>query len=213
MSERARPERLRGERTTTGTLGVRVLDDYTGGLPRGEVAVRIAGAEARPFRNPSGFYVFTDATVGPQVTVVVEGNDRYRPFEGDRVPPADGPPIVTVRLAPSTAYPFSGGTTLARGTVRLTDRTPVADAAVTIRDAAPATTTEADGGFVLPLDDLPIVTRRVPVDGGPATVPRQVLEVDGADPVLVVTRGGTERTRQAEVRTGGRWSVHVELPP
>lgn len=204
-------------RETALALAVRVVDTHTGTAPPVGLSVAIEDDARTPLRTGPGTYVFLGAAIEGDPTVVVDGAARYRPFSESLTIPATGPPAVEVALEPSTAYPFPRGATLVRGSARTTTGTPIAGATITVRDTDLGTTSEASGEFVLPLDSLPVVTRRVtldPGDGTPArTVPRQVVEVDGTDPTLVVDHDGDEWTRQATVRAGTDWTVLVEFPP
>ena len=107
-----------------------------------------------------------------ELTVKVDGNLRYRPAEASVTPSTLPPrnPVQEVTLAPSTTYPFPPGATLVRG--RLCDETgnPIVGATVSLRSQAWSTTTNQGGEFVCFFTGLTEDDVDVGVDGTPRVV-------------------------------------------
>lgn len=143
--------------STKLAFAVSVTDQFTGETPVGQLIVRVKDDDQRkPVKNPSGYYCFTDLPPG-KYTVVVEPNqvtaDWYFPeetvFEVKAQPPVVLNPVVEITLKPKPTYPFPGNATLVRAVVRTSNKEPVADAAVTVRERSEQAQTDANGEFVL----------------------------------------------------------------
>lgn len=93
-------------RTTALVLVVRVRDPAGDPLPR-DVGVSIAGTSGAPVRTPDGEFRLLRGDARPpvpsgQLTVRVDGGDRYRDVERT-VTPTDESRLFTVELTPYTA--------------------------------------------------------------------------------------------------------------
>lgn len=179
-----------GSFTTTLSLAVEVTDAVTGGRPAGSPEVSLAGVDAEPVVNRSGYHLFFDLEADA-VTVRVDGGERYADAERADVPTFDpGPgfdatdpadlPVETVELRPTPAYEFPAAATVVRGTVRDAGGAPVAGATVTV-EGVDRTTTSTDAGeyvlfFARPFDDGVGVS-----DGS--------VRVDGSNPTVTASHG------------------------
>lgn len=176
-----------GERTSTLSLAVKVIDTVTGRPPTGKPRVRIEGIDAKPIENPSGYRLFLDLDRQPDrdpVTVHVDAGKRYR--HGSReVDLSDWDPVRPLRidLAPAVPYEFPPGSTLVRGHVLDGDDTGVDGAHVSIRGLDTSTETDEDGEFVLVFRKDDALEAERDGEGG-----RKILKVDGDDPTLEIRK-------------------------
>jgi hypothetical protein len=104
-------------------LVVEVLDAVTGEPIRDGLGIRVTGLARDPTLNFSGAYVWQDEAAAIPVRVDIDTGDLPYLPAGAVVPapsrPAARPQysLVTFALAPTAAYPFTTGTTGARGTL------------------------------------------------------------------------------------------------
>jgi hypothetical protein len=167
-------------------------DGVTGDRVSDALDVRLTNVSAVPIIGRSGVYCFTDLELaaGPQrVRVRARGpRDRYvdaeRTFNVVEVPVAGQPlnrNLVTVDLMPRASYPFSVGTTLARGRlVAASDGTPIPAADIALMLAGfdqLRGRTDEQGEFVVPFPPADPGNNGAP---GPIDLPFQLrFEVAG----------------------------------
>jgi len=103
-------------RTTKLSLAVFLLDDYSGGMPIGEVNVSLKGIEEKPIKNPGSYYLFLNLP-GDTYTVWVRSGHYFAGESGTidiaELDPAD--PVVSITLKPDPSYPFPPGSNLDTG--------------------------------------------------------------------------------------------------
>lgn len=177
-----------GERTSTLSLAVKIVDTVTGQPPTETPQVRIEGFDAKPIENPSGYRLFLDLDRQPDrdlVTVHVDAGEQYQ-YESREVDLSDRDPSRPLRidLAPAAPYKFLPGSTLVRGHVLDADNNRVDGAYVSIRGLDTSTETDGSGEFVLAIrEDDTLEAEREDGEGG-----GNILKVDGDDPALEIRK-------------------------
>lgn len=216
------------DHTTTLSLAVKLVDAYTderpvseyrtplastdgrrqqsdGSLHGREMVVRyplvsIAGINAEPVENPSGYHLFLDLTLPDTPVVTVDGGTRYMDATHEVELSALSPlnPVAEIELTPSRAYQFPAGATLLRGCVQDADETAVAGATLSIQDIDRTTETDRDGEFVLYFTH--ITTEDIRVVNG-----RRMIQIHGRTPHIEVSHdvlgSGTVRLAAEESTT------------
>lgn len=98
----------------------------------GAVSLQADGLIKQPIRNLSGWFVFTNLTIGSKYRLRLE-SEYYMPLELDIQAPAsasDPPTKVEVQLLAKASYPFPGHLTLIRAIVQQPLRQPAPNAVV-----------------------------------------------------------------------------------
>lgn len=116
------------------SFAVRLIDDFTGKNPIGNVTVSLKDRKEKPVRNFSQHYVFldifdinvlkdyvisvmSDYYIEENLTFSVDSNGKIV-FTEDETHKKDSKyPLITIYLKPNYSYPFSYGDTLIRGTI------------------------------------------------------------------------------------------------
>lgn len=205
-----------GRRTTELSLAVWPVDGYTGGRPLGTLRVGVDGLDVEPIRNPSGYHLFLDVTVGDEPVITVDDDqDRYLPFREKVSLIGVEPPAVPITLVPAPAYPFPG-VTLARGVVWDAPEVPLEGASVSATGTERSTRTDAKGEFALSLEDLDIETVKTVDPETNLTTINRFLEADGQNPEITVVRPDGDPTVPSDVRTatkrvpfGDVWTIEI----
>lgn len=97
------------ERTILLSLAIWLKDDYTKNEPIGQIKVRIKEGDIKAFKNPSGYYIFTDLASGNfKYTVCIESDFYFyeeREFDASKIKTED------ISLKFENDGPASGATT------------------------------------------------------------------------------------------------------
>ena len=166
-----------------GRFAIELLDPVT--LERVFDGVRVSADGLRrstPYINTSGMFVWLNEDVTRLQKIAID--PRALPYDTLELLPAQlnlsasSSRVTTIELPPRTDYPFSAGTTAARGTLledRSTPPVPVQDAGihlrwldddgVTWRDASTVSRTNARGDFAAVLRLAPADTPRIDAHG------------------------------------------------
>jgi hypothetical protein len=133
--------------STTLSLAVRLIDDFTEREPLGRIEVVIKQGNIRAFKNLSGYYCFTDLTPGNYDVGIESG--FYLPGEATVDTSFLDPknPVIEITLKPRPSYHFPNNATLVRGLVSNT--APVMNAQVEVVGKPIETLTDEKGEFVL----------------------------------------------------------------
>lgn len=201
MSDKPRKVKV-GERASTLSLAVKLVDAVTGRRPAGNPRVRIEGSDAKPAQNLSGYHLFVDfEPVDDPVTVHVDTGERYQD-QSREVDLSDRDPSrhVEIELAPAVSYPFPAASTLVRGHVLNGDGAGVDGASLSVRSLDHSIETDATGEFVLFFGgdgELEFVRdegeeggKRVKVDGSDPVI--EIRKPSDSDPILSATLDGDE---------------------
>lgn len=173
-----------GERTTTLSLAVKLVDAVTGRPPVGNPRVRIEGIDSEPVENPSGYHLFFDLDpVDDLVSVNVDAGKRYQD-ESCEVDLSDRDlrEPLEIELLPVASYEFPAGSTVVRGHVLDADGNEVDGAHVSIRGLDSSTETGETGEFALFLGG----NDALDVEGGNGEERKKVVKVDGGDPTIEI---------------------------
>ncbi|MGR9053271.1 MAG: carboxypeptidase-like regulatory domain-containing protein [Gammaproteobacteria bacterium] len=143
---------------STVSLAVWLVDDFSRtNRILGDVEVSLEDTQAKPIRNHSGFYVFTDLVSGSSVVRIRSKFylEEDRPLD---VPLADAlNPLLSITLKPNRLYPFPSGVTLIRGRIKEENGNPLSGAQVTLFGLSGRqikTRATNDGRFVLYITGL-----------------------------------------------------------
>ena len=133
--------------TTSLSLAVWLIDDYTKNEPVGNIQVMIKEGNIKAVRNLSGYYCFTGLAAG-NYTVGIQ-SDLYFPDEiiVDTSPLDPRNPFIEIVIKPKSAYPFSDNATLVRGLV--SNIGPINSSEVKVVGKLMETITDNMGEFVL----------------------------------------------------------------
>ncbi len=139
--------------TSTLSLAVSLLDDYTDKQPLGRLNVFLEGngMNLKSIRNLSNYYLFLDLfDSAGDYRIRVEA-EYYFALDEPVTLPLENPmePVVQLRLIPKPCYPFSSGVTLIRGMVRDTGGNPAPGAQVKVVGKEVHNKTTDNGEFVL----------------------------------------------------------------
>ena len=177
-----------GERVTTLSLAVRLVDAVTGESPGGTPRVHIEDVAAEPVETPSGYHLFLDLDpVDGTVTLHVDAGERYQDERRDvDLSDRDSCQPLEVELLPAASYDFPAGTTLVRGHVRDSDGNGVGGVHLSIRGLDSSIETDETGEFSLFFggNDALDVDR----EGGEGRT--KVVKVDGSDPTIEIRKSG-----------------------
>lgn len=125
------------------SLAVRIIDDFTEKEPLGSVSVTIKNQEVRAVKNLSGYYLFTNLSVG-MYKVEVQ-SEFYLPeariVNINDLDPLN--PVITITLIPNSTYPFPAGVTLIRGIVHDLEGEAVPGVRILVDTVFPESTTRA----------------------------------------------------------------------
>lgn len=152
--------------STNLTFAVWPIDDFTNGPPLGGIRIWIREISQEAIKNVSGYYLFLDIDEILPTTFTVSASSYEGYYRDQSITIAKselhGDKALTLRLVPSTAYPFSANETLLRGLVTEevsagtvpTMRKPVDGAKVHIVQNDISCTTGSNGEYVIYLQKL-----------------------------------------------------------
>jgi hypothetical protein len=183
------------------------IDGVTGQRVRVPVDVRLVDVTAVPIAGLSGVYCFTDLNLAAgtyTARVTPRPAERTYLFDGEtefalQTVPVPGQPLErnaqTVILRPRPAYPFAGGTTLARGRlVRASDQGGIADAGIDLVFGPfdePRGRTDERGDFVVAFPPAPPSDDP---DAVPNDIPFTLRFIVGTEPPLEINATVPEGT-------------------
>jgi hypothetical protein len=142
------------------------MDDFTNGPPLGGIRIWIKEIAEDAIKNVSGYYLFLDidARLPSRSTVSATSYENYYQDQTLIVTKSElhRDKAITLRLIPSTTYPFSADETLLRGLVTeevsagvgQTIRRPIEGAKVQIVQNNVSYTTGSNGQYIIYLRNL-----------------------------------------------------------
>jgi hypothetical protein len=194
--------------STKLSLGVYIIDDYSGMEAAGNFNVSIKGQNINPIKNPSGYYLFLDLS-GDRYDVKVNGGEHF--FDGEietvRLEDLDiQNPIVNVALLPKPSYKFPPSATLIRGVVKNSEGKGIDGALLGINESSIRTRTAQNGEFVIYLKGL---NKDNVIQSGET----KLVRINGKNPVLEINHPDYQKKKMSiEVDEGRTTSLSVTYP-
>ena len=189
------------------SLAIRLLDDYTSSEVVNNLDVLI-DHNAKPTRNPSGYYLFFDLP-DDNYTVQVKGGEYYFDEEKEAVRPDDLDelnPVIDITLKPSPSYHFPSTATLIRGHLKDSGGGGIPGAVLRIKGSDAKTRTSDKGEFVIYFKGLK-KNVFVNVDG------KMLLKINGKNPAIQIKHPDHKNlTRTVEVVEGITTSLSIIYP-
>lgn len=142
-----------GNLITKLSIALRVTDSFTGEMVLNAIRVSIPENSKIAYRNPSGYFIFTDIKEGNYL-VAIDSEIFFPANEQIDTSSLDiKNPVVTINLIPKPAYPFPENATLIRGIVTgITG--PVENASIKVIGKQFETMTDERGEFALYFKDI-----------------------------------------------------------
>lgn len=194
--------------STKLSLGVYIIDDYSGMEAAGNFDVSIKGQNINPIKNPSGYYLFLDLS-GDHYNVQVNGGEHFFDKEIEKVRLEDldiQNPIVNVVLCPKPSYKFPPSATLIRGVVKNSQDKGIDGALLGIKDSSIRTRTAQNGEFVIYFKGL---NKDNVIQSGE----KKLVRINGISPVLEINHPDYRKKRMSiEVDEGRTTSLSVTYP-
>lgn len=185
------------------SLAVYIVDGYKGA---GGIYARVSlgDCEAKPLRNPSGYYIFSG--LSPRIyTVRIDAGDNYLICEKPADLSAGGIIILRVDMIPSPSYPFSPSDTLVRGSVRAFG-IGVPEAKITVAFMGVVSGTDNLGDFVVAFKGLKSLVSKTGNKG--------FVKIGGSDPSISAehSKYGISLPEKVEVEEGKTAFVTISYP-
>ncbi len=194
--------------STKLSLGVYIIDDYSGMEATGNFDVSIKGQNINPVKNPSGYYLFLDLS-GDRYDVQVNGGEHFFDEEIENVRLEDldiQNPIVNVALSPKPSYKFPPSATLIRGIVKNPQGKGIDGALLGIKESSIRTRTAQNGEFV-------IYFKGLNKDNVIQSAEKKLVKINGKNPVLEIKHPDYRKKRMSiEVDEGRTTSLSVTYP-
>lgn len=135
------------------SMALQITDSFTGEMVFDVVRVSIPENNKIAYKNPSGYFIFTDLRDGNYLVEI--DSEIFFPvnkqIDTSSLDPKN--PVVTINLIPKPAYPFPENATLIRGIVtRITG--PVENALIKVIGKQFETMTDERGEFALYFKDI-----------------------------------------------------------
>lgn len=185
------------------SLAVYIVDDYTnkGGI---NARVSLEGCDAKPFKNPSGYYIFSGLPP-KSYTVLADAGDTYIKCATPANLSAGKAVSLKINLFPSPSYPFSSSDTLVRGSVRAFG-VGVPEAKITVDLTSIVSGTDDRGDFVVAFKSLKSLVVKA---GG-----KSLVKLDGNDPSISAEhpKYGRSPSKPVEVEEGKTTFVTIIYP-
>lgn len=194
--------------TTKLSLGVYIIDDYSGMEAVGNFDVSIKGQNVNPIRNHSGYYLFLNLS-GDHYDVRVKGGEHFFDKEIETVRPKDldiQNPIVNVALCPKPSYKFPPSATLIRGVVKNSEGNGIEGALLRINESSIRTRTAQNGEFVIYFKGL---NKDNVIQSGET----KLVRINGKNPILEINHPDYQKKIMSiEVDEGKTTSLSVTYP-
>ncbi len=194
--------------STKLSLGVYIIDDYSGMEATGNFDVSIKGQNINPVKNPSGYYLFLDLS-GDRYDVQVNGGEHFFDKEIETVKLEDldiQNPIINIALCPKPSYKFPPSATLIRGVVKNSQGKGIDGALLGINESSIRTRTTQNGEFV-------IYFKGLNKDNVIQSAEKKRVKINGKNPVLEIKHPDYRKKRMSiEVDEGRTTSLSVTYP-